>query len=99
MPIVRSTRVLALSKIDRTFWIVKIDAYLPIFMLNEKIRVWLEGYNAYRPRLHQPSDPFGRVYSTAPPTSKEVHTMHAPRTEVFFRFEFNDAIQYSSRAN
>lgn len=59
----------------------KTDAYLPMFMLNEKIRVWLEEYNAYRP--HASLDyrtPLDEYINQLHPTNREVHTMYVTRT-------------------
>lgn len=59
----------------------KTDACLPMFMLNEKIRVWLEEYNAYRP--HASLDyrtPMDEYIAQLRPTSGEVHTMYVTRT-------------------
>ena len=59
----------------------KTDAWLPMFMLNEKIRVWLEEYNAYRP--HASLDyrtPMDEYIAQLHPTNPEVHTMYVTRT-------------------
>ena len=65
----------------------KTDALMPMFLLNEKIRVWLEEYNAYRP--HASLDyrtPLDEYIAQLCPTDAEVHTMYVTYTGVLFCF-------------
>lgn len=57
------------------------DACLPMFMLNEKIRVWLEEYNVYRP--HASLDyrtPLDEYIAQLRPANRKVHMMYVTRT-------------------
>ena len=59
----------------------KTDAMMPMYLLNEKIRLWLEEYNAYRP--HASLDyrtPLDEYIAQLHPTNLKVHTMYVTHT-------------------
>jgi len=59
----------------------KTDAMMPMYLLNGKIRLWLEEYNAYRP--HASLDyrtPLDEYVAQLHPANPKVHTMYVTRT-------------------